>query len=81
MFPIQLAEDHVISWSKEGDLVFDPFTGSGTTAVAALKNGRRFLGSEKSTEYFEIAKKRISTEVPSLRMNVEKAFDKKKEMF
>lgn len=59
-FPEQLAIDHVLSWSVEGDVVYDPFMGSGTTAKAALLTGRRFIGSEISAEYVEIAKKRIS---------------------
>ena len=59
IFPEQLAEDHVISWSNEGDLVFDPFMGSGTTGKMSLLNNRRFLGIEKVEEYFNIAKERI----------------------
>jgi len=59
-FPEQLAIDHVLSWSVEGDLVYDPFMGSGTTAKAALVINRRFIGSEISAEYVEIAEKRIS---------------------
>ena len=59
IFPEKLAEDHILSWSNEGDLVFDPFMGSNTTGKMALKNNRRFIGIEKVEEYFEIAKKRI----------------------
>lgn len=58
-FPESLARDHIISWSSEGDTVFDPFLGSGTTGKMALEQGRRFVGIEKDSEYFEIAKKRI----------------------
>ena len=58
-FPINLARDHVISWSNEGDLVFDPFMGSGTTAVACESLGRKWAGSELSEEYCQIAAKRI----------------------
>jgi len=60
IFPEKLAEDHIISWTNPGDLVLDPFLGSGTTAKMALKNGRNFVGVEKSPEYVEIAKKRIA---------------------
>jgi len=60
VFPEQLALDHVFSWSNVGDVVYDPFMGSGTTAVAALKLGRLFVGSEISDEYVEIAKRRLS---------------------
>ncbi len=59
-FPEQLAEDHIISWSNAGDLVYDPFLGSGTTAVCAKRLGRNYTGSEISTEYFEISEKRIA---------------------
>jgi len=58
-FPEKLANDHIISWSNEGDVVFDPFMGSGTTGKMAVFNGRDFIGIEKMEEYFEIAKERI----------------------
>jgi len=58
-FPEQLAQDHIISWSNEGDLVYDPFMGSGTTAKMAILNNRNWIGSEISKEYCEIAEKRI----------------------
>ena len=58
-FPDALANDHIISWSNPGDVVFDPFMGSGTTGKMAIKNGRSFVGVEKVSEYFDIAKKRI----------------------
>lgn len=45
--------------TDEGDVVFDPFTGSGTTAISCQKLGRQFIGSELSPEYFELAKERI----------------------
>lgn len=51
MFPIKLAEDHILSWSNEGDIVFDPFLGSGTTMFAAIKNNRRFIGCEINEDY------------------------------
>lgn len=59
IFPEALASDHIISWSNENDLVFDPFMGSGTTGKMAKLNKRRFIGIEKVPEYFEIAKERI----------------------
>ena len=58
-FPEQLANDHVISWSNPGDIVFDPFMGSGTTGKVALLNGRNFIGIELDEGYFEIAQNRI----------------------
>lgn len=59
MFPIQLAADHIKSWSNPGDIVMDPFMGSGTTGVAAKKLGRNFIGIEINPEYFKIARKKI----------------------
>ena len=58
-FPEQIANDHIISWCKEGNLVYDPFMGSGTTAKMALLNNRRFIGSEISRKYYKLAMKRI----------------------
>ncbi len=60
-FPEQLANDHIISWSNEGDLVYDPFMGSGTTAKMALMNKRNWIGSEISEEYCKIIERRITT--------------------
>jgi DNA modification methylase len=61
MFPEQLAEDHIISWSNEGGVVFDPFMGSGTTAKMAQINNRKFLGFELSSDYIEIANVRLES--------------------
>lgn len=58
-FPEKLANDHIISWSNEGDLVFDPFMGAGTTAKMALLNKRNYIGFEISQEYVDLANKRI----------------------
>jgi site-specific DNA-methyltransferase (adenine-specific) len=63
VFPEQIAYDHVFSWSVQGDVVYDPFLGSGTTAVAALKLGRLFVGSEISDEYAEISRTRMENEI------------------
>ena len=59
IFPEKLAEDHIISWSNEGDTVLDIFSGSGTTAKMAKLNGRNFIGFEISKEYCEIAEERL----------------------
>jgi DNA modification methylase len=61
MFPEPLAKDQIISWSNEGDLVLDPFMGSGTTGKMAIETGRTFIGFEISKEYCEIAEKRIAS--------------------
>ena len=58
-FPVKLVEDHIRSWSNEGDLVYDPFMGSGTTALAAKSLNRNWLGSEISEDYVNIARNRI----------------------
>ena len=62
-FPEPLARDHILSWSNEGDTVFDPFLGSGTTGVSAKRLNRKFIGIERNESYFNIAKKRIESEV------------------
>lgn len=59
IFPEQLAADHILSWSNPGEIVLDPFMGSGTVAKMALLHGRHFIGFEISGEYCEIANKRI----------------------
>ena len=59
VFPEQLAHDHIISWSNKGDLVYDPFIGSGTTAKMAKFLRRDYIGSEISKEYCKIARSRV----------------------
>ena len=60
IFPEQLANDHIISWSNENDLVYDPFMGSGTTAKMAIINNRNWIGSEMSEEYCKIIEERLN---------------------
>ena len=67
-FPEELAKDHIISWSNQGDIVLDPFVGSGTTLKIAQREGRDFIGIEISKEYVEIAKKRLSQSVLEVRI-------------
>jgi len=59
IMPEKLAEDQILTWSNSGDVVYDPFTGSGTTAKMALLNGRKFCGSEISEEYCDLAERRL----------------------
>lgn len=66
VFPEQLANDHIISWSNEGNTVFDPFMGSGTTGKMAMLNNRNFIGIEIDEEYFKIAKNRIENAIKKL---------------
>lgn len=61
-FPYLLARDHIVSWSNENDIVLDPFIGSGTTAIAAIKENRHFIGMELNKEYYDIACERIKKE-------------------
>jgi site-specific DNA-methyltransferase (adenine-specific) len=58
-FPEMLAADHIKSWSNEGDIVLDPFMGSGTTAKVARALNRHYIGFEISAEYCEIIRKRL----------------------
>lgn len=60
IFPEKLAADHIFTWSNEGDLIYDCFGGSGTTAKMAHKMKRNWLLSEISKEYTELAEKRIA---------------------
>jgi DNA modification methylase len=59
VFPHRLADDHITSWSNQDETILDPFMGSGTTGVAAVQMGRKFIGIEREPKYFEIACKRI----------------------
>lgn len=66
--PYSLASDHIETWTNVGDMVADPFTGSGTTGIAAVKLGRRFTGIEIEPEYFDIACRRIERATKQLDM-------------
>ena len=59
VFPEALANDHILSWSNENDIIYDPFAGSGTTGKMAILNKRKCIMSEISTEYCDIIKKRL----------------------
>lgn len=59
IFPEDLAKDHILSWSNEGDLVLDPFMGSGTTGKMAILNNRNFIGIELNKKFAEEATERI----------------------
>ena len=59
IFPEKLAANHIVSWSNENDLVYDPFMGSGTTAKMAHIYKRNWIGSDLSKEYVDIANKRL----------------------
>lgn len=59
IFPEDLARDHILSWTKKGDLVFDPMSGSGTTLKQAKLLNRKYLGCDISSAYCKIARRRI----------------------
>ena len=56
----------MLLYSKEGDVIYDPFMGTGTTAIACIKERRNYIGSEISKRYCEWAKKRILNETRQL---------------
>ena len=58
---LRFLKKNILSWSNKGDVVLDPFCGSGTTAKMAMLTGRKFIGFEISAEYCEIANKRIAS--------------------
>jgi DNA modification methylase len=59
VFPIEIPLRHIKSWTNEGDIVLDPFMGSGTTALAALQLNRKFIGIEMNEEYYNLCNERI----------------------
>lgn len=59
IMPVEMVKRHIQSWSKEGDLIYDPFSGSGTTSLIALQMNRKYLGSEINKEYYESSIKNI----------------------
>lgn len=61
-FPVELVERLVLAMTKEGDLVYDPFMGVGTTAVAAFRQKRKVAGADIEKKYVEVAKERLKLE-------------------
>ena len=61
-FPDQLAIDHILTWTNPGDIVFDPMVGSGTSAIAAIRTGRNFIGCDICADYCDICDKYITQE-------------------
>lgn len=64
VMPEALAQPCILAGSKPGDLILDPFTGAGTTAVVALRHGRNFVGTELNADYTSIAQRRITDDSP-----------------
>lgn len=63
-FPYELAEDHILSWSNEGDIILDPMVGSGTTAIASKRNNRNYIGIDINREYVDLANMRLEKVIP-----------------
>lgn len=68
-FPISLVRDQILSWSNEGDVILDPFSGSGTTAIVSILTNREYIGFEKnykyamdSREYIKIVEEKIKND-------------------
>lgn len=59
VFPVAIPRDHILSWSDPGQTVLDPFAGSGTTAIAAIQSGRRWICIERDPSYFDKAIARV----------------------
>ena len=72
--PEQLAEDLIISYSRPGDVVFDPFIGAGTTPKMAIINGRGFLGMEIHRPYYDLALRRVAVGYDELHRSLEEEF-------
>jgi DNA modification methylase len=60
IFPEKLANDHIVTWSNVGDLVYDPMMGSGTVAKMCVLNDRSYIGSEINKDYCKIADRRLA---------------------
>ncbi len=68
--PVKLMIDVIEAFTKPGDMIFDPFAGSGSTAVACVRTGRNFIGCELRPEYYEIAQRRIAEAQAQIRMTI-----------
>ena len=68
VFPIQIANDHIITWSNENDLILEPFSGSGTTAIACHRLKRRFICIEKDKNYWKASVERLENAQAQLRL-------------
>ena len=60
--PLDIVQNLIVNYTQEGGVVLDPFMGSGTTAVACIRTGRKYIGFELNTEYYEVCRKRIINE-------------------
>jgi len=67
--PVKLMERIILSSSNKGDIILDPFAGSSTTGVAALRHDRRFVGIEKEQSFIELSEKRLQSELQTINTN------------
>ena len=70
VFPEKLAQDHILSWSNENDIVFDPMCGSGTTCKMAKVSSRNYIGIDISEEYCEISRDRVKLVSDQKKLNI-----------
>lgn len=63
VFPLELPEFFIKAFSNEGDVVLDPFIGSGTTAIACINTNRNYIGFELEKEYYDLANERINSHI------------------
>ena len=73
IFPERLAQDHIISWSNEREIIYDPFMGSGTVAKMCIATNRNYVGSEISKKYCDIAERRLQPYKSNIDMFYEQA--------
>ena len=69
-FPEQLAIDHILSWSNANDTILDCFMGSGTVGIASIRTNRKYIGIDISSEYLDIAARRIDAELDQMRIEI-----------
>ena len=69
IFPEKIANDHIRSWSNEGDLILDPLAGSGTTLIECERLNRNSIGIETSKEYCDLAYQRLSIEIAQTKLD------------
>jgi len=71
IFPEELARDHILSWSNVGDVVLDPFIGSGTTAKMAMIHRRHYIGIDINREYVDLTRRRLALHSNDLDLDTE----------
>lgn len=75
LMPEKLAEDQILTWTNPGDVVFDPFSGAGTSGKMAVKNDRKYVGTELSVEYCELSNIRIQRVIDKIKKPANRLFD------